>query len=389
MCNVLTGQYPTMSDNSDDSRYRGFVLSDPIRGKAFLFVVALVVALVLLGFRVAPLYIEHFRAVNIPSHVIPDSIPHQVMADSRDGVTINLAPPAVPQEAAEALDRAAQAARSLNYSGTLVYQHNGRTETSRVLHLADSRGEHEKLINLEGPAREVVRNNEQIRIYYPDAKVIRLDSRNSRNAFPSLMPQQRNTLVQYYDSNAAETELIGGLETQAYIFQPKDGLRYGHKFWADIATGLLVKAQLLNERGFPLEQFQFSDIQIGAKIDREMVRPTFTPPPPDWQIVPGEVATQDTGWQVKDLPPGFTKLVEGYRTLPGKPKKVVHLVYSDGLVAVSVFVEDTPEAPQPIGLSQKDGVNVYSRQLSDHLVTVMGETPSATVRQIAYSVAHR
>jgi len=300
-----------------------------------------------------------------------------------------LARSAFSQEAAEWLQRAAQAARALNYSGTLVYQHNGKTETSRVLHLADSSGEHEKLINLEGPAREVVRNNEQIRCYYPDAKLIRLESRASRNAFPALMPQQRSTLVQYYNFNKAETERIAGLETQAYIFQPKDGLRYAHKLWADVATGLLVKAQLLNERGFPLEQFQFSDIQIGAKIDRDMVRPTFTPPPPDWQIVPGDTTSQDTGWQVKDLPPGFTKLVEGYRTFRGKPKKVVHLVYSDGLVAVSVFVEDTPEVPQPIGLSQQGGVNVYSRQLSDHLVTVMGETPSATVRQIAYSVAHR
>jgi len=56
---------------------------------------------------------------------------------------------------------------------------------------------------------------------------------------------------------------------------------------------------------------------------------------------------------------------------------------------VSVFVEPMPQAPQLIGLSQQGGINVYSRQLNDHLVTVLGETPGATVRQIAYSVAHR
>jgi sigma-E factor negative regulatory protein RseB len=68
---------------------------------------------------------------------------------------------------------------------------------------------------------------------------------------------------------------------------------------------------------------------------------------------------------------------------------VAHLVFSDGLVAVSVFVEPMPQAPQPVGLSQQGGINVYSRQLNDHLVTVLGETPGATVRQIAFSVAHR
>jgi sigma-E factor negative regulatory protein RseB len=108
------------------------------------------------------------------------------------------------------------------------------------------------------------------------------------------------------------------------------------------------------------------------------------------EAMPGDVAPQDTGWQVKDLPPGFTKLVEGYRVLRGKPDKVAHLVFSDGLVAVSVFVEPMPQAPQPIGPApQQDGVNQFRRQLSDHLVTVLGETPGATVRQIAFSVTHR
>jgi sigma-E factor negative regulatory protein RseB len=153
-----------------------------------------------------------------------------------------------------------------------------------------------------------------------------------------------------------------------------------------------MKAQLLNERNVPIEQFAFNDIQIGIKIERELVRPTFTPPPADWQMresLPGDVVQQDTGWTVKELPPGFSKVVEGYRTLRGKVGPVAHIVYSDGLVAVSVFVEPMPQAPQPIGLSQQGGINVYSRQLDDHLVTVLGETPGTTVRKIAFSVAHR
>jgi sigma-E factor negative regulatory protein RseB len=136
----------------------------------------------------------------------------------------------------------------------------------------------------------------------------------------------------------------------------------------------------------------FTDVQIGVTIDRESVRPTFRPPPADWEMreaLPGDVVQQDTGWTVKALPPGFSKVVEGYRTLRGKVAPVAHLVFSDGLVAVSVFVEPMPDAPQPIGLSRQGGINVYSRQLNDHLVTVLGEAPGATVRQMAYSVARR
>jgi sigma-E factor negative regulatory protein RseB len=278
------------------------------------------------------------------------------------------------------LQQAATAARQLNYAGTLVYQHDGRVETSRVMHMVDTTGEHEKLVNLDGPAREVIRNNEQVRCYYPDAKIIRIEPRTYRNAFPSLLPQQLDTLTTYYVFRKAETARIAGMETQAYVFEPKDG------------SGLLLKAQLLNDRNIPIEQFVFTDIQIGIKIERDSVRTTFRPPPEDWEMresLPGDVVQQDTGWMVKELPPGFSKIVEGYRTLRGKVAPVAHLVFSDGLVAVSVFVEPMPQAPQPIGLSQQGGINVYSRQLNSHLVTVLGETPGATVRQIAYSVAHR
>jgi sigma-E factor negative regulatory protein RseB len=299
---------------------------------------------------------------------------------------------ALAADATDWLQQAANAARQLNYAGTLVYQHDGRVETSRVMHMVDTTGEHEKLVNLDGPAREVIRNNEQVRCYYPDAKIIRIEPRTYRNAFPSLLPQQLETLTTYYFFRKAEVARIAGLETQAYVFEPKDGMRYGHKLWADLASGLLLKAQLLNDRNIPIEQFLFTDVQVGVKIERDSVRPSFRPPPEDWEMrqsLPGDVVQQDTGWMVKELPPGFSKIVEGYRTLRGKVAPVAHLVFSDGLVAVSVFVEPMPQAPQPIGLSQQGGINVYSRQLNSHLVTVLGETPGATVRQIAYSVAHR
>lgn len=307
-------------------------------------------------------------------------------------VTLLVAPAAFGQDAADWLQRAADAARQLNYVGTIVYQHGGRMETSRLYHLQDAYGESEKLSNLDGPAREIIRNNEQVRSYYPDAKVVRVEPRGMHNAFPSLLPQQLATLASYYSFRKAEAARIAGLETQAYVFEPKDGVRYGHKLWADIATGLLLKARLLNERNEPVEQFAFSDIQIGVPLDRDATKPPFATVPSDWQVrdaATPEIVPRETGWAVRDMPAGFTKIVEGFRTLRGKPAQVAHIVYSDGLVAISVFVEPTPSTPQAVGASQQGGINVYSRQLDDYLVTVLGEAPGATVRQIAYSVARR
>jgi sigma-E factor negative regulatory protein RseB len=306
--------------------------------------------------------------------------------------TLIVTPSALADDAVAWLNRAAEAARQLNYVGTIVYQNGGRVETSRLVHLNDGGTEFEKLVNLDGPAREVIRTQGEVRCYYPDAKVVRIEPRTFRNAFPSLSPQQQKALGDYYVFRKAESARVAGLESQAWVFEPKDGLRYGHKFWADAATGLLLKARILDERGDVVEQFAFIDLAIGARVDREMVRPSWPPTPPEWVVRaagPGDVELRDTGWVVGRLPPGFAKIVEGFRSLRGKKHPVAHLVYSDGLVAVSVFIENVGSAPHPTGLSQQGGTNIFIRQFDDYLITVLGEAPAVTMRQIAASVARR
>jgi sigma-E factor negative regulatory protein RseB len=290
------------------------------------------------------------------------------------------------------LARAANAARQLNYIGTIVYQYGPRVETSRLVHMREGGNEFEKLVNLEGPAREVIRTGGDVYCFYPDAKVVRVEPRIFRNAFPSVSPQQQRSLSEFYQFKRAEPGRVAGIEADAFVFEPKDGLRYGHKFWADAATGLLLKARVLNERGDVVEQFAFTDIAIGVKIDRSMVRPSWPTPPPDWQvrhIGTGEVDAKDTGWVVTRLPAGFVKIAEGFRSLPARRPPVAHLVFSDGLVAVSVFVEPVGGTAHSTGLKQEGAVNMYIRQLEDYVVTVLGEAPPVTIRQIALAVARR
>jgi sigma-E factor negative regulatory protein RseB len=123
-----------------------------------------------------------------------------------------------------------------------------------------------------------------------------------------------------------------------------------------------------------------------------MVEPTWAAIPPDWTVKEasaGDVAPNDTGWAVTRIPPGFTKIMEGFRKLRGHRDPVVHLVYSDGLVAISVFVEPYTTPPAPTGMAHQGGLNVYSVRQDDYLVTVLGEAPGATVRLIGNSVSHR
>jgi sigma-E factor negative regulatory protein RseB len=303
-----------------------------------------------------------------------------------------LATDAAAEDATRWLERSAQAAKTLNYAGTVVFQHNGHVETSRLAHMVDNGVEQEKLVSLDGPAREVIRSSSDVRTYFPDAKVVRVEPRTFRNVFPSLSPEQLRSLTQHYEARPVVSERIAGHWTQVMTFEPKDGLRYGHKFWADAMTGLLLKARLVDDRGEVVEQFAFTDVSINEKVDREMVKPSWANAPADWQVKQGSfgvMAPRETGWTVARLPAGFQKVMEGQRTLRGKREPVAHLVYSDGLVAISVFVEPLAAGPVVTGVSQQGGLSVYVARKDDSLVTVLGEAPPATVRQMAQSVVRR
>jgi sigma-E factor negative regulatory protein RseB len=303
-----------------------------------------------------------------------------------------LAPATRAEDAAQWLARVGQAARQMNYVGTIVYQRGGRVETSRIVHMYDNGREWEKLVSLDGPAREVVRTQNEVRFYYPEAKIVRVEPRTFKNAFPSLSAEQQKSLTQFYDFRIIAGERIGGKAAVIAVFEPRDGLRYGHQFWSDSATGLLLKARVMNERGEVVEQFAFTDLLVNAKIERAMVEPSWPQVPPDWTVKEtsaGDVALHETGWTVSRVPPGFTKIMEGFRKLRGRRDPVAHLVFSDGLVAISVFVEPSVSGAAPPGMTQQGGLNVYSVKQNDHLVTVLGEAPGVTVRQIGNSIAKR
>lgn len=295
-------------------------------------------------------------------------------------------------EAIDWLHRAASAAQRLNYTGTILYQHGTRIETSRIVHYVDPTGEYEKLVNLDGPPREVIRNNEQVTCYLPDSKLVRIESRASRSVFPSLLPNQIATLAQNYIMRQGEPGRVAGHEAMSIVLEPRDGMRYGHVVWTDAATGLLLKTRMFDENNRVVEMSSFLEVQINARVDKSMVQPSYPAQPADWlvQRAPaGDAVQKPTGWWVTRLPSGFNKVVEGFRMLPDRTEPVAHIVYTDGLVAVSVFVEAMPGTPQVLGWSQQGAINIYKRQLDEYLVTVLGETPGVTVRQIANSVMHR
>ena len=68
---------------------------------------------------------------------------------------------------------------------------------------------------------------------------------------------------------------------------------------------------------------------------------------------------------------------------------VTHLVYSDGLAGISIFIEELGDRVDVnSGLSNQGSIQIYSRVSGDKLITVVGEVPPRTVIQVAESVRY-
>src|SRR6267154_1867644 len=248
------------------------------------------------------------------------------------------------------LQRIYAATEKLSYSGTFIYQQGQQFETSRITHVVEASVPRERLETLDGVPREIIRTGDEI-------------------------------------------ERVGGYRCQVLALEPKDRMRYGHRLWADLSTGMLLKAKTFDEKNELVEQFAFTQLKIGGPIGRDQLKARYLRESRDWRVEDSGATRAnlaEAGWTIRSSPAGFRTVAELIRTMGGTGG-VGHIVLSDGLAAISVFIEPATSrqpAPQP-GLVRQGAINVYMRPVGSHWVTVVGEAPAESVKYIANAVEYR
>jgi len=317
---------------------------------------------------------------------------HALMLFALGGWGAALAAPAHGDQPADAvawLEKMVTAAKKLNYTGTFTYQSGGESETSRITHIVGAAGEFERLEVLDGSPREVVRNNDEIRCYLPDDKLVIVEKRRQHKAFPALLPASVGYLDEHYQIHMGETARVAGLVSQLVVLEPKDTLRYGYQLWADIDSGLLLKARMVDEHHGTIEQFAFSQIQIDGLIDKSLLKSRFDEESKTWRIYDARAAQSFSAggdWQFKNPLPGFKKSAGmKRRSRIQNGGEVTHFVFTDGLASISVFIEPLGEAQrarQKRATYSAGAINVYKRVTGKHLLTILGEVPMASLKHL-------
>jgi sigma-E factor negative regulatory protein RseB len=290
------------------------------------------------------------------------------------------------------LQRAAEAARSSSYGGTFAHSNGDRTSTVRITHVNVSGEEHERIEPLDGPPMEIVRRNDEMFCYFPDAKTVRLDRRVTPRFFPAILSPTPGAIASSYDVKLGQTERVLGFDCQWIRLDPKDNLRYAQRLCSEVNSGLVIRAKTFNEQNQMIELYTFTELKLGRDVARSDARSIFEARVKRWitDAQPREEARSvDTGWAVTNAPAGFAKVTELRRTLPGRPQPVAQIIYSDGLASLSVFIEpNTP--PRVADASSEDGTTTFFvHPMGENLVSVLGEVPLATAQQVGRSVARR
>ena len=253
----------------------------------------------------------------------------------------------------------------------------------------DETGMRERLVALNGAPREVLRDNQSVRCIFSDSQSIVVDTRIAERLFPMIPSASASFPEGRYQATLDGTDRIAELDVQIISILPRDDFRYGYRLWLENNTGMLMKSTLLDNRGEPLEQLMFTDIRIGGSISNRDLAPDL---PGDGYVqveIPKSakaagVAPEIIHWRVAHVPDGF--VLSSHRHVNAR-ESLEHMIFSDGLASVSVYVEPAGEGePGLSGHSRMGSVNMFGRRLQGFSITAVGEVPPATVRMMASSV---
>ncbi len=304
-----------------------------------------------------------------------------------------LSAPVIAEPAMDWVQKMSDAMRHLNYKGDFVYLHENRLESMRISHYRDEHGEKERLISLNGEAREVIRDNQNLTCIWPSSRKVIVDVSHKSSFSPIFVPEDIVRLEKFYQMKLVGKDRVADMDAVIVHIDPRDKYRYGMKFWINQSSGLMLKSNLLDENKKVIEEVMFTRLKL-YEGDNKLVIDAMPPIDDNFTLVryhsgdSSKTLDTDDAWQLSDVPGGFRRESVLRRKVLGSDQYVQQMVYTDGLASLSVFIEKKSSLTHS-GVSSMGAVNAFIRIVNNHSVTAIGEVPAVTVKRVAESVTYQ
>jgi sigma-E factor negative regulatory protein RseB len=293
------------------------------------------------------------------------------------------------REAREWLERMSQSLATRNYEGRFFRVRDARSESMRIIHRVERGKVTERVVSLDGNGREYIRNEKEVICYLPDQRTVLVEKRSEDSSLLASVPVYNERLEANYSIETGGPTKTSGRRTQLILVKPRDQYRYGYRLWLDHETAMPLKSQLCDSNGKVIEQLLFSELHFRDRISADLLKPDVSTEGYRWLVQDAQdsrMRSASVGWNVR-LPAGFKLKTFRMQAIAGSSAPVQHLVYSDGLASVSVFIEPRNSQTQAMnGLAKVGAAFAFSRDLDGHTLTVVGEVPAATVQAIGTGV---
>lgn len=285
------------------------------------------------------------------------------------------------------LENMSQSMSQLNYQGTVAFFKNGRLDAMKYYHVVDNGKEQERLLSLNSPMREVIREAGKVRCVFKKSKKVVIDHRPINESFIVDLPDDFSEAKSVYEFSLLGNESVAMLSSQIVSIVAKDNFRYGRKIWIDKESSLPLKIEVYDLSGLTLEQVVFTDLKVGNQV-------LFSPIEYDEQASIQHIHQLETqsideaGFVIEKIPAGFKIVFFTKMTAEKTTQTVEHIFLSDGFSSVSVYREIKASDVKE-GLLTLGSVNSFTHIIGDYQITAMGEVPAETVKFIAQGAKFR
>lgn len=295
-------------------------------------------------------------------------------------VSLVAATPAWAMDAEDWLARMASGLSQTDYQGTLVYADGKRMETLKVYRSA--RDGRERLVVLTGAHREIVRDGDMLICIGDGDPTVAYEGSPLARWLPTVDAAQSGMLSDY-ELVLGGVERVAGYVTQELDLRARDEFRYSYRLWLESHTGLPLKVVLVDgdNKSEPLEQLMFTEVAVGVPPAPKDLLPSIPDYTRHFSLSSPIEPMVDLGWVVRDPPKGFV-LRSQQRTATGD-----HLVYSDGLASVSIYLEPKGDKAIEATASRAGAIHARSLSLGNRRVYVIGKAPAATIERFALGVS--
>ncbi|MDO8845551.1 MAG: MucB/RseB C-terminal domain-containing protein [Methylicorpusculum sp.] len=275
-----------------------------------------------------------------------------------------------------------QAMDLLNYHGTVAFLRNGKLNTLKYSHASIEGQNQERLITLNSPMHEVIRDADKVSCFFESTSKVVVDHRPSARSFLMDLPERMDGVEEYYDLTFSGEEQVALLTARVLDIKPKDAFRYARRIWVEKQQFLPLKIEVYDQNNNTIEQVVFTEMTLEKSLPLVDVNASFSGREIQHIHDRMPMPFDQAGFELTQVPGGFAPQFYIQLNMSDADQPVEHLLLSDGFSSISVYLEQKNEKME-LGASSSGTVNSFSRLVDNYLLTVMGEVPPSAVKLIA------